>query len=409
MKERLLVVGGGMASARLLEELGARAPDRYDITVFGSEPEGHYNRVLLSPVLAGEMAAGDILTHPPGWHAARGIRFVGADPVIAIDRARREIRCQSGRVAGYDRLVLATGAAAMRPVLPGIDLDGVLAFRDFRDLAGLEAGIRRKARAVVIGGGVLGLEAAVALRHRGLDVTVVHRGSASMERQLDPEASALLQTALERRGLRFELRTEPAALFGEEAQVQALQTRDGRWLPAELVLFAAGIAPRIALAEFAGLDCGRGIRVDDGLTSSDPAIHALGECVEHRGQCYGLVAPVYEQAGVLARRLAGDAAARYTGSNTALKLKVSGIELFSAGDHLGAAGSETLVLRDPRRGLYKKLVLREGRLTGAVLVGDARDSGWYFELIQQARHVVHWRQRLLFGRAHCEAPQAQAA
>lgn len=398
--QKLVIVGGGMASARLLEELHARAPDRYAIEVHGEEPQGHYNRVLLSPVLAGEMAASEIITHPPAWHAAHGIRFYGGDPVIAIDRARRRLRTQGGAEVDYDQLVLATGSSALRPRLPGMELPGVLAFRDFGDLAGLEAGIRRGGRALVVGGGVLGLEAAMALRHRGLEVCVLNRSGALMERQLDAEASGLLLTALERQGLRFELHAETQALLGTE-RVEALRLRDGRVLAADLVLFATGIQPRIALAQAAGLACGRGIQVDDGLRSSDAAISALGECLEHRGQCYGLVAPVYEQAQVLAARLAGDAKARYLGSATALKLKVSGIELFSAGEFTGAAGDELLRYRDPRRGIYKKLVLRAGRLVGAVLIGEARDSGFYFELIQSGQTIGAWRRSLLFGRAYC--------
>lgn len=398
--QKLVIVGGGMASARLLEELHARAPDRYAIEVHGEEPEGHYNRVLLSPVLAGEMAANEIITHPPAWHAARGIRFIGGDPVTAIDRARRRLRTRAGTETGYDRLVLATGSSALRPALPGMALPGVLAFRDFRDLAQLEDGIRRGGRALVVGGGVLGLEAAMALRHRGLEVCVLNRSGALMERQLDAEASGLLLAQLERQGLRFELRAETEALLGED-RVRALRLRDGRVLAADLVLFATGIQPRIALAQAAGLACGRGIQVDDQLRSSDAAISAVGECLEHRGQCYGLVAPVYEQARVLAARLAGAADARYPGSATSLKLKVSGIELFSAGDFAGAEGDELLRYRDPRRGIYKKLVLRAGHLVGAVLIGDARDSGWYFELIQSRQPIGAWRRSLLFGRAYC--------
>lgn len=398
--QKLVIVGGGMASARLLEELHARTPDRHAIEVHGEEPEGHYNRVLLSPVLAGEMAASEIITHPPAWHAARGIRFLGGDPVVAIDRARRRLRTRSGAESGYDQLVLATGSSALRPTLPGMALPGVLAFRDFRDLAQLEAGIRRGGRALVVGGGVLGLEAAMALRHRGLEVCVLNRSGALMERQLDAEASGLLRAELERQGLRFELHADTQALLGE-GRVTALQLRDGRVLAADLVLFATGIQPRIALAQAAGLACGRGIQVDDALRSSDAAISAVGECLEHRGQCYGLVAPVYEQARVLAARLAGEHAAHYPGSATSLKLKVSGIELFSAGEFVGAEGDELLRYRDPRRGIYKKLVLRAGRLVGAVLIGDARDSSWYFELIQSGQTIGAWRRSLLFGRAYC--------
>ena len=405
MKPKLVLVGNGMAGVRTLEELLKRDPGRYDITVFGDEPLGNYNRILLSPVLAGERTIEEIITHPLAWYAERGIRLIAGDAVVAIDRKARTISTASGHVAHYDWLLLATGSRPFMPAVPGADRPGVLGFRDIADVARMLAASREYRRAVVIGGGLLGLEAAVGLLKRGMEVTVVHRGTWLMERQLDQPAAALLQKDLEGRGLRVLLKADTSAILGDQ-RVESLQLKDARELATDLVVVAAGIVPNIRLAQDCGLECGRGIIVDDTLRSSDPRIFAVGECVQHREVCYGLVAPLWEQAVVCADHLLRRANSVYLGSLVSTKLKVTGINIFSAGNFLGGTGTDELVLRDPRRGVYKKLVLREGRLDGAVLVGDTGDGGWYFDLIQQKTLVAHWRQKLVFGRAYC---QAQAA
>ncbi len=403
MKPRLILVGNGMAGVRTLEELLKRAPDRYEITVFGEEPHGNYNRIQLSPVLAGEKQIADIITHPPSWYAANGIRLITGDAVVAIDREAKTVTSSRGVVAGYERLLLATGSKPFVLPVPGRELPGVIAFRDIADVDTMLSASRTYSHAVVIGGGLLGLEAANGLAKRGMTVSVVHLMDSLMERQLDKPAAALLQKSLESRGLRFLLAAATAELLGTE-RVEAVRFKDGRELPADLVVMAAGIIPNAALAKASGLDCERGIVVDDALRSSDPNIYAVGECAQHRKVCYGLVAPLWEQAAVCAEHLARASTVAYQGSVVSTKLKVTGIDLFSAGNFQGGEGSEELVFRDPKRGIYKKLVLREGRLDGAVLVGDTRDGGWYTELIQQKAQLGHWRNKLVFGRQFCEQP-----
>lgn len=405
-KPQLVLVGNGMAGVRLLEELLKRAPGRYRTTVFGNEPMGCYNRIQLSPVLAGEKTAEQIVTHPPGWYAERGIGLHANDPVVAIDRTARTITTASGLVAHYDRLVLATGSRPIRLPLPGADLPGVRSFRDLADVQAMVEAAARGGPAVVIGGGLLGLECAVGLQRRGLAVTVVHRGEWLMERQLDREAARLLQHHLEARGLSFAVSANTEAYVGEET-VRAVRIAGRGEIPAGLVVVAAGVAPHAELARTAGLECGRGVIVDDKLGTSDPNVLAIGECAQHRGICYGLVAPLYEQARVCSEHLAADACGTaYSGSVLYTRLKVTGVELFSAGDLAGGEGVETIVLRDARRGIYKRLFLRDDRLVGAVLCGGSGDGNWYFDLIQRGENVAALRGTLAFGRAHAEGAGA---
>lgn len=401
-KPRLVVVGNGMAGMRTVEELLALAPDLYDITVFGAEPHGNYNRILLSPVLAGEKDVDDIMLHRREWYEQHGITLLAGDPVVAIDRPRRLVRSQSGREVGYDRLLLATGSQPFIVPVPGHTLDGVIAFRDLQDVETMLAAARKHRHAVVIGGGLLGLEAANGLLRRGMDVTVVHLGKTLMDRQLDQPAAALLQRTLEERGLRIRLGASTSEIVGQ-TRVESVRFADGSAIPADLVVMTAGVRPNIALAQAAGLYCERAIVVDDTLQSFDPRIYAVGECVQHRSATFGLVAPIWEQARVCAAHLAGAGHRRYVQQATATRLKVSGVDLFSAGDIVGGEDSEDLVLRDPRRGIYKRLVLQQNRLVGAVLYGDVQDGPWYFDLIQQATPVGSLRQRLLFGKAQCDA------
>lgn len=406
MKPRLVLVGNGMAGVRTLEELLKRAPMRYDITVFGEEPHGNYNRIQLSPVLAGEKTIADIITHPPSWYVKQGISLHTGDAVVAIDRETKTVTTASGRVQPYNVLLLATGSKPFVLPVPGKELPGVIAFRDIADVNCMLDAARQYRNAVVIGGGLLGLEAANGLAKQGMQVSVVHIMDSLMERQLDKQAATLLQMSLEARGLKFLLQAATAELVGSE-RVQAVRFKDGSMVAADIVVMAAGIVPNAALAKSAGLECERGIVVDDALRTSDPSIYAVGECAQHRKVCYGLVAPLWEQAAVCAQHLAGPPA--YEGSVVSTKLKVTGIDLFSAGQFQGGEGCEEQVFRDPRRGVYKKLVFCEGRLAGAVLVGDIRDGGWYLELIQQQRLVGSWRQKLIFGQQFCEQPQAEAA
>ncbi len=407
-RQHLVVIGNGMAGMRTVEHLLRLAPERYTITVIGREPRGNYNRILLSPVLAGEKAFADTLLHPEAWYADHGITLHAGVTVIAIDRAARTVQADNGLSVAYDRLVLATGSAPFMPALPGIDLPGVLGFRDLDDVEAMLEAARNHRHAVVIGGGILGLEAADALTRRGMDVTVVHRNAWLMDRQLDESAARMLQDALEARGIRFALNGRTAALEGE-ARVTGVRLETGERIPADLVVVTAGVRPRIELARAAGLACHRGVQVDDTLTTSDPAILAVGECIEHRGETFGLVAPLWEQAEVLARRLAGDTTARYEGSVTQTRLKVTGIEVFSAGDFHGGEGCEVLTLHDPIAGHYRRLVLREGRLGGAVLYGDAADGGWYFDLMQSGRDLSAASSTLIFGEAFCHLDESTAS
>lgn len=400
-RQRLVVVGNGMAAMRVVEELLRVAPELYDITVFGTESVGNYNRILLSPVLSGESPVEDILLNKPDWYLKRGIVLHADDPVVSIDRRKRIVRARSGYETSYDRLLLATGSNPVIIPVPGKDLPGVVTFRDLRDVDQMLQTARTHKKAVVIGGGLLGLEAANGLLRQGMDVTVVHLLDSLMERQLDKPAGAMLKGSLEGRGVKFVMPAQTEAILGSE-RVSGVRFKDGSEIPADLVVMAVGIRPNTDLAQKAGLRCERGVLVDDTLQTYDPRIYAVGECVQHRNTTYGLVAPLWEQAGVCATHLAQVGFARYQGSMVSTKLKVTGIDLFSAGDFMGGAGSEDLVMRDPKRGVYKRLVLKGGRITGVVLYGDVNDGPWYFELMQKGTDISAMRQKLLFGKAFCE-------
>jgi nitrite reductase (NADH) large subunit len=404
-RPRLVVVGNGMAGMRTVEELLKLAPDLYDITVFGAEPYGNYNRILLSPVLAGEKSVDDIILNPRDWYADNGIRLQAGDPVVAIDRQRRVVRSQSGFEAGYDRLLIATGSKPFVVPVPGHELPGVIAFRDIQDVETMLAAARSHRHAVVIGGGLLGLEAANGLMRQGMSVTVVHVTDSLMERQLDRSAAALLQQTLERKGLRFLLNANTVEIVGPD-RVTAVRFDNGAEIPADLVVMAVGVRPNIELAKQAGLHCERAIVVDDTLQSYDPRVYAVGECVQHRTATFGLVAPIWDQARVCGAHLAGAGHRCYVQSATATRLKVTGVELYSAGDFIGGPDSEDLVLRDPRRGVYKRLVIEDNRVIGAVLYGDVKEGAWYFELIQNRTDISPLRSQLLFGRAVCDAQPA---
>lgn len=406
MHKRLILIGNGMAGLRTLEELLKLDPGRYAITVYGAEPHGGYNRVLLSPVLAGETRGEDIITHDAGWYARHGITLHSGKRIVAIDRVRRRVRAEDGSEARYDRLLLATGSRPAMPEVPGRDLPGVMGFRALRDVAAMLEIARSQRRAVVVGGGLLGLEAATGLRRQGMEVTVVHRSHGLMNRQLDGAAADTLRGILERRaGLKFLLGARTQAILGRE-RVEAVRLSQGGEtvdIPAGLVVMAVGIEPECGLARAAGLACGRGVLVDDTMQTYDPAIYAVGECVQHRGLTYGLVAPLYEQARVCANHLAELGWSRYRPAPLATRLKVSGVEVYSAGDYEGGKGCESLLLRDAARGIYRRLVLRDGRLVGAVLVGDASAANWYQELIESGAVIAPHRAHLMFGPQYAAA------
>jgi nitrite reductase [NAD(P)H] large subunit len=397
VSEPLVIVGNGMAAARLVDELAKVALGRYAIAVIGDEPRLAYNRVLLSSVLAGETQSHDIELKPANWWRERGVTLKYGCAVTEIDVGRRELKIANEESVTFSRLVLATGSTPLRLNVPGAELSGVNTFRDSRDVDLLLTLAAQKKRVVVVGGGLLGLEAAYGLAKAGAPVTLIHLMDRLMERQLDAPAGELLKSLVERKGIEVVLNANTALIHGE-TRVEGVELTDGRRIDADAVIFAAGIRPNIALARDAGIPVNRGIVVDDHLQTGAPDIFALGECAEHRGICYGLVEPAYEQGRVLAQHLAGRTSAAYGGSVVATNLKVSGVSVFSAGDFLGKEGSEAIVLSDVRRGTYKKLVISEGRLTGAVLVGDVADALWYLELIRTRQSIATIRADMMFGR-----------
>ena len=399
-REKLVVIGNGMAGCRAIEELLARDPVRFSVTIFGAEPHVNYNRIMLSPVLAGEKNFDDIIINGHDWYADNGIELVSGDPVRSIDRNERTVTSQSGRTVGYDRLLIATGSDPFIIPVPGKDLPGVISFRDMKDVDAMLAAADGGGDAVVIGGGLLGLEAAHGLTLRGMKVTVIHLMPTLMERQLDEAAGWLLKTELEGRGQTILTGADTAAIIGDD-KVEGVLLKDGRTIPASLVVMAVGIRPSVALAREAGLAVGRGIQVDDHMVTSDPAVLAVGECVEHDGNVYGLVAPLWDMCRALADGLV-ERPSGYRGSVTSTKLKVSGIDVFSAGDFSGGDGAEDIVLRDAARGVYKRVVVRDDKIVGAVLYGDTADGGWYFDLLKKSEDIATIRDVLIFGQAFAQ-------
>ena len=400
-KPKLVLIGNGMAGVRTLEELLKLKPDMYDITVFGEEPHPNYNRILLSPVLAGEQTVQDIILNSVEWYAEHGITLHMGKKITKIDRVKRQVIAADGTQAPYDRLLIATGSTPFMLPVPGADLPGVIAYRDIADTETMLEAAKRYKNAVVIGGGLLGLEAANGLKLRGMDVTVVHNTAFLLDRQLDETAAHMLQKNLEERGLKFALEKNTASLQADESgRVGSIHFKDGQSLAAELVVMAVGIRPNTALAESAGIHCNRGIVVNDSMQTFDPRIYSVGECVNHRGTAYGLVAPLFEQAKVCANHLAAFGIGIYKGSVLSTKLKVTGIDLFSAGNFVGGDGTEDIVLSDPAGGVYKKLVLQGDKLVGACLYGDTADGAWYFKLLREGRPIGDIREQLMFGESN---------
>jgi nitrite reductase (NADH) large subunit len=399
MKRKLVVIGNGMAPGRALETLFKMAPDAFDVTIFNAEPRVNYDRIMLSPVLSGEKSFDDIVIHDDAWYAEHGVTLLKGEKVVNINREWKTVVSEGGVTAPYDHLIIATGSSPIVIPVPGHDKKGVVTYRDLDDVDAMLETAKTKKNAVVIGGGLLGLEAAAGLQLQGMNVTVLHLMPTLMERQLDPAAGYLLQRAIEERGIRVITKANTQEILGDEA-VSSVVLDDGTILPADIVVMAVGIRPSTAVAAAAELDVNRGILVDDAMQTSDPDISALGECVEHREMCYGLVAPLYEMAKTLAGRLAGDAQAAYTGSVTSTKLKVTGIDLFSAGDFAEAPDREEIVLRDAAAGVYKRLVLKDNRIIGVVLYGETRDGAWFFQMMKDGTDVSELRETLIFGQGY---------
>jgi nitrite reductase (NADH) large subunit len=397
MTQKIVVIGAGMASGRVLEHLTDAAPDAFDITLFNAEPRGNYNRIMLSPVLAGDQTYDEIVTHDDAWYADRAITCRFGEKVTGIDRAAKTVTGTHGPV-DYDRLILATGSDPFMIPMPGHDLDGVIAYRDLEDTQAMMA-MGAGNRVVVIGGGLLGLEAAAGMAACGVDVTVVHIMGHLMERQLDPAAGYLLKKSLEAKGITVLLQAQSSEILGQNGKARALLLEDGTELPCDLLVVAVGIRPSVQLARDCGLAVGRGIHVDDQMCTSDADVFAVGECVEHNGALFGLVAPLYDQAKVLAQTLLGGNAA-FAAKSLSTKLKVTGCDLFSAGDFAEAPLREDIVFRDPSRGVYKRLVLEDDCIVGAVMYGDTADANWFFGLIKDATDISEMRETLIFGPAY---------
>lgn len=400
MTQKLIIIGAGMAAGRALEHLFEVAPNAYDVTLFNAEPRGTYNRIMLSPVLSGDKVFDEIVTHTAEWYEENGVTPRFGEKIVNIDRSAQTVTSENGEVLHYDKLIIATGSNPFIIPLPGHDLNGVIAYRDLEDTNTMIAlGDKPGAKAVVIGGGLLGLEAAAGLALRGVDVTVVHIMGHLMERQLDEAAGYLLRKALVDKGITVKCSANSKEILGENGKVKALLLDDGTELPCDLLVMAVGIRPSVALAAEAGLATGRGIHVDDQMVTSDENILSLGECVEHNGDIFGLVAPIFDQAKVIAKTLAGEEAA-FSNKEVATKLKVTGCDLFSAGDFADADGREDIVFRDPARGVYKRLVIEDNRIVGAVMYGDTADGNWFFGLIKDREDISEMRDTLIFGPAY---------
>ena len=402
MKQKLVVIGNGMAPGRALENLFEKAPDQFEVTIFNAEPRVNYDRIMLSPVLSGEKTYEDIIIHGDEWYQNNGVVLHKGHKVVSIDRDNKTVTSDKGVTAPYDKLIIATGSNPFVIPVPGHDMPGVLTYRDLDDVNGMLEASKSRGNAVVIGGGLLGLEAAAGLREQGMNVTVLHLPGTLMERQLDPAAGYLLQKELESRGITVKTKANTKAILGTSSvfgkpRVRAVELDDGTELQADLVVMAVGIRPSIGLAKEAGLEVNRGILVSPSMQTSDPNIYAVGECVEASGQCFGLVAPLYEMAGVLASHMAGDHEATFTPAATATKLKVTGVNLYSAGDFADGDEREEIVLRDASFNVYKRLVIEENRLVGVVMYGDSRDGGWFFDLIKKGTDISEMRETLIFG------------
>jgi len=397
-KMKLVLVGNGLAGMRCLEDLLDMAPDRYEVTVIGEEPWGNYNRIMLSPVLSGDKTIDDIMLHPHAWYSDKGIRFIAGDPAVRIDRPRKQVYTDKGEVVDYDRLILATGSKPFIPPIAGADLKGVISFRDIYDINTMLDYCKTKKNAVVIGGGLLGLEAAYGLKQRGMNVTVLHLMDRIMERQLDSKASQMLRHSIEQKGISIITEANTEALVGVDGHVTQIRLKDGTVLAADLVVFAVGIRPNMALAQSAGLRCNRGVLVNDTMQTFDPSIYAVGECIEHRSQTFGLVEPLWGQAFICASHLAEHGSLTFKAPTVPTQLKVSGCDVFSAGNFEPKDDFEDIILNDEKRQIYKRIIIQKDKVVGAVLFGDTEDGVWYAELISDQTPISSIRNKLLFGK-----------
>jgi nitrite reductase (NADH) large subunit len=397
-KMKLVLVGNGLAGMRCLEDLLDMAPDRYEVTVIGEEPWGNYNRIMLSPVLSGDKSIEDIMLHPRAWYSDKGIHFIAGDAAVKIDRPRKQVYTEKGIVVDYDRLILATGSKPFIPPIKGSDLKGVLSFRDIYDVNTMLEYCKNKKNAVVIGGGLLGLEAAYGLKQRGMNVTVLHLMDRIMDRQLDARASALLKQSIEAKGIPVLTEANTEELIGQDGHVNQLRLKDGTVLEADFVVFAVGIRPNMALAQSAGLRCNRGVMVNDTMQTFDPSIYAVGECIEHRNQTFGLVEPLWGQAFICASHLAEHGSLTFKAPTVPTQLKVSGCDVFSAGNFEPADDYEDIILNDEKRHIYKRIIIQQDKVIGAVLFGDTEDGAWYAELIADQTPISSIRNKLLFGK-----------
>lgn len=404
MKEKLVLIGNGMAGMRTVDELLKLAPDKYEITVFGAEPHGNYNRIMLSPVLAGDKKLNEIIINDLQWYQDNNITLHIGKTVTEIDRVNRKVITDDDTVAEYDRLILATGSVPVMLDIPGKDLEGVISFRDINDVKVMIETAKTHKKAIVIGGGLLGLEAANGLMIQGMDVSVVHRNNTLMSQQLDQNAADLMRAELEEKGMHFLMNHHTEALLGEK-RVEKVRFKDGTEVEADLVIMAIGVRPNITLAEASGVQCDRGILVDDTLQTYTPNIYAVGECVQHRKKTFGLVAPLFEQAKVCANHLVDMGIASYASSVTSTKLKVTGIDLFSAGDYIGDEGTEQIIFKDPARHIYKKLVVKDNKIVGIVLYGETIDGNWYFSMLTDDQDISEIRENILFGQHQVEQDQ----
>lgn len=397
-KMKLVLVGNGLAGMRCLEDLLDMAPERYEVTVIGEEPWGNYNRIMLSPVLSGDKSIEDIMLHPHAWYSDKGIHFIAGDAAVKIDRPRKQVHTEKGIVVDYDRLILATGSKPFIPPIKGSDLKGVLSFRDIYDVNTMLEYCKNKKNAVVIGGGLLGLEAAYGLKQRGMNVTVLHLMDRIMDRQLDARASALLKQSIEAKGIPVLTEANTEELIGQNGHVSQLRLKDGTVLEADFVVFAVGIRPNMALAQSAGLRCNRGVMVNDTMQTFDPSIYAVGECIEHRNQTFGLVEPLWGQAFICASHLAEHGSLTFKAPTVPTQLKVSGCDVFSAGNFEPADDYEDIILNDEKRHIYKRIIIQQDKVIGAVLFGDTEDGAWYAELIADQTPISSIRNKLLFGK-----------
>ena len=397
-KMKLVLVGNGLAGMRCLEDLLDMAPDRYEVTVIGEEPWGNYNRIMLSPVLSGDKTIDDIMLHPHAWYSDKGICFIAGDPAVRIDRPRKQVYTDKGEVVDYDRLILATGSKPFIPPIAGADLKGVISFRDIYDINTMLDYCKTKKNAVVIGGGLLGLEAAYGLKQRGMNVTVLHLMDRIMERQLDSKASQMLRHSIEQKGISIITEANTEALVGVDGHVTQIRLKDGTVLEADLVVFAVGIRPNMALAQSAGLRCNRGVLVNDTMQTFDPSIYAVGECIEHRSQTFGLVEPLWGQAFICASHLAEHGSLTFKAPTVPTQLKVSGCDVFSAGNFEPKDDFEDIILNDEKRQIYKRIIIQKDKVVGAVLFGDTEDGVWYAELISDQTPISSIRNKLLFGK-----------